>query len=162
MSEEHHQELGFLQILILILSVYILIALFIDTVYQLPPEVSHVLQISDFGICIIFLFDFCYRFYKAESKLKFMTWGWIDLISSIPNVDMFRGARIIRIIRIIRVLRVLRSAKIIVGYVLKNRRQGAISSVVIIAVILVLVSSVSILNVETDPNSNIKTAEDAI
>jgi voltage-gated potassium channel len=40
--------------------------------------------------------------------------------------------------------------------------QGAFASISTIAILLVIFSALAILQVETDPNSNIKTAEDAI
>src|SRR5204862_7045807 len=43
-----------------------------------------------------------------------------------------------------------------------NRVQGAFTSVSIIAVLLVIFSSIAILQVEYGPNSNIKTAGDAL
>jgi voltage-gated potassium channel len=46
--------------------------------------------------------------------------------------------------------------------VFKNKAQGAFTSVAILAVLLIIFCSIGILQVEKDPNSNIKTAEDAI
>jgi voltage-gated potassium channel len=34
--------------------------------------------------------DFVIRFRAAERKLLFLKWGWIDLIASIPNLDILR------------------------------------------------------------------------
>jgi voltage-gated potassium channel len=46
--------------------------------------------------------------------------------------------------------------------VFRNKAQGAFTSVSIIAILLVIFCAIGILQVEKDPNSNIKTAEDAI
>ena len=43
-----------------------------------------------------------------------------------------------------------------------NKAKGALASVFILAILLLLSSSIAILQVETDPRSNIKTAEDAL
>lgn len=92
-----------------------------------------------------------------------MKWGWIDLISSIPNIDILRYGRTFRLIRILRILRAFRSTKHIVNHVFKNRAKGVLTTVSILAVILIIFSSISILQFETlDETSNIKTAEDAI
>jgi voltage-gated potassium channel len=88
--------------------------------------------------------------------------GWIDLISSIPNVDILRAGRALRVIKIIRILRAFRSTKHIVTHIFKTRAQSAFTSVILLAVLLVIFSSISILQFETEPTSNIKTAEDAI
>jgi voltage-gated potassium channel len=161
-EEEKKDNLGFLNLLILLLSFYVLIALLVDTIFKLPPETSKLLNYIDNIICVIFLFDFFVRFRKAESKLAFMKWGWIDLIASIPTFDFMRAGRILRVIRIIRLIRAFRSTRHIIQHVFINKIQGTLTSVSIIAVLMLLFSSVAILQFETDPNSNIKTAEDAI
>ena len=161
-SEEKKESLGFLNLLILLLSFYVLIALLVDTIFHLPPEISKLLNYIDNIICVVFLFDFFVRFKKAESKLAFMKWGWIDLIASVPTFDFMRAGRLLRVIRLIRLIRAFRSTKHIVQHVFKNKIQGTLTSVAIIAVLMLLFSSVAILQFETAPDSNIKTAEDAI
>jgi voltage-gated potassium channel len=44
----------------------------------------------------------------------------------------------------------------------KNKAEGTFTSVGVIALLLVIFSALAILQVEDDPNSNIKTAEDAL
>ena len=155
-------NLGYLNILVLILSIYVLGALLIDSIFQLPPEVSKVLDITDNIICGVFFIDFCVRFYKSENKLKFMHWGWIDLISSIPALDILRAGRALRLIRLLRIIRAFKSIKNIVNHIFKNRANGAVTSVSIIGILLIIFSSIGILQVENAPESNIKTAEDAL
>jgi voltage-gated potassium channel len=156
------ERLSFLNIIILVLSIYVLVALMLDTFLKLPPEVSRILTLIDNIICGVFLFDFAQRFYKAESKLKFMKWGWIDLVSSIPTLDFMRAGRALRLIRLLRILRAFRSTKHLVQHIFKRRTQGALTTAAVIAILMVIFSSIAILQVETDANSNIKTAEDAI
>ena len=91
-----------------------------------------------------------------------MKWGWIDLIASIPTLDFMRAGRLLRLIRLIRIFRAFRSTKHIVQHVFKNKVKGTLTSVTIVAILMLLFSSIAILQFETDPNSNIKTAEDAI
>jgi voltage-gated potassium channel len=155
-------KLGFLNLLVLVLSIYVLGALLIDTFFKLSPEVSRVLNITDNLICIIFLLDFFVRLFQAENKLKFMRWGWIDLISSIPYINIARAGRAVRLIRLFRILRAFRSTKHIIQHIFRNKAQGTFTSVAIIAVLLIIFSSIAILQVEVSPNSNIKTAEDAL
>lgn len=91
-----------------------------------------------------------------------MRWGWIDLISCVPMIDYLRAGRLLRLIRLLRVIRAFRSTHRLIHHIFANRARGAFNSVVVLAVMLLLFSSIAILQVETDPNSNIKTAEDAI
>ena len=162
MVDDKKEKLGFLNILIVVLSIYVLIALLIDTFIKLPVEISKLLTTIDNGICVIFLIEFFIRFFRAKNKLTFMKWGWIDLISSIPSVDILRAGRLLRLIRLLRVLRAFRSTKVLVQHIFKSKIKGTMTAVAVITVLIVIFSSISILTVETAPECNIKTAEDAI
>lgn len=161
-NKEEVNSLNPLNIIVLVLSTYVLLALVIDTFFQLSVEISRVLDLIDNVICIFFLFEFCIRFYRAENKLKFMKWGWIDVISSIPTFDYLRAGRALRLIRLFRVLRAFRSTKHLVNHIYSNKRHGAFTTVSVIALLMVIFSAIAILQVEDDPSGNIKTAEDAI
>jgi voltage-gated potassium channel len=151
-----------LSLIILILSIYVLVTLVITSFFILPTEVSKILTQIDNFICVVFLFDFGYRLYIADNKLAFMKWGWIDLISSIPSFEVFRFGRVFRLIRLFRILRAFKSVKNITAHVYKNKSIGLLATVGLIAFLMVLFSSIAILQFENEPSSNIKTAEDAI
>lgn len=161
-SNNNKNELGFLNLLVIVLSLYVLIVLLLDTIFKLPPELSKLLYLIDNAICVFFLSEFCYRFYHTESKLKFMQWGWIDLVASIPTIHFLRAGRVFRLIRVFRIFRAFRSTHHLVHHIFKNRAQGTFTMVSISAILLVIFCSIAILQVEVDPNSNIKSAEDAL
>ncbi len=161
-SEKETQNLSFLNILIIFLSIYVLITLILDKFIIFPTEISRILSIIDNVICGVFLLDFTQRFFKAENKINFMKWGWIDLISSIPTFDVMRAGRAVRLIRLLRVLRAFRSIKHLIHHVFKRKSQGALTTAAVVAILMVIFSSIAILQVEDGPNSNIKTAEDAL
>ena len=156
------KELNLFNIIILVLSLYVLISLIVTTFFVLSDEVTVLLNYVDNVICIIFLVDFAIRFKKANNKLVFMKWGWIDLISSIPYIDFLRAGRVLRLIRLIRVFRAFKATKLIFEHINKNKKQSALTSVALISFLMVIFSSIAILQFEKDVNSNIKTAEDAI
>ncbi len=156
------KQIGLLDLVALVLSVYVLGALVISAFVQLDPELARLLELIDNGVCFFFLGDFFLRLWKADSKLEFLKWGWIDFLSSIPTLDMFRGGRLFRIVRLFRILRAFRSAKQIMTFAFQSRASGTFGSVAIVALLLVIFASIAILQVETDPNSNIKSAEDAL
>ncbi|MBF2710079.1 potassium channel family protein [Flavobacterium soyangense] len=155
-------KLGLLNIIVIVLSIYVLGALIIDTVFILPKETSVLLNYIDDTICAFFFFEFCVRFFNSENKLEFMKWGWIDLLSSLPMVGFLRAGRLLRLIRLLRIIRAFRSTKTLVNHIFANKAQGTFTSMAVISILLVIFSAIGILQVETDPNSNIKTAEDAI
>ncbi|HEY0750581.1 MAG TPA: ion transporter, partial [Chitinophagaceae bacterium] len=149
--------------LIVILSIYVISALLIDAFVRLPPEMSKLIHEIDYVICVIFFIDFLHRFFTAKSKLKYMKWGWIDLISSIPVLDVFLAGRMFRVIQLLRVLRAFRSIRIIFEYFFKNKIKGAFTSAAIVGILMVIFCAIGILGVERDaPGGNIKTAEDAL
>jgi voltage-gated potassium channel len=161
-EQAEHKKLSFLDLLIVILSFYVLATLLVDTFFKLPIQLSRLLSLVDNLICIVFLYDFTYHLIKAPSKLKYLKWGWIDLIASIPSFEFLRYGRLVRLLRLLRVLRAFRSVRYLVTHLYRNRTQATFATVAMIAFLMIIFGSISILNVENDPNSNIKTAEDAV
>lgn len=155
-------KFNFFDIIIIILSVYVLVALLISTVCHLSKSMMDLLDMIDNIICVIFLIDFIRSFYLAPNKLIFMRWGWIDLISSIPTFTYLRYGRLFKLIRLLRILRAFRSTKIIARYIFKSKIKGTMMSVFLITILMIIFSSIAILNVEKSPDSNIKTASDAL
>jgi voltage-gated potassium channel len=162
-SKGNQEKLNFFNLLIIIFSFYILISIIIDTFFILPVEIKKILNYIDNIICVVFLIDFIVRFKKAENKLSFMKFGWIDLISSIPSIDFIRAGRLFRLIRLIRVIRAFKSTHHLYKHIFKNKVEGTLTTISLLAVIILLFSTIAILQFESyDPNSNIKTAGDAI
>lgn len=155
-------KIDLIQIISLILSIYILGSLIIQTLFTLPPETTSLLDKIDFLICVFFLYDFFARFYKAKYKLQFLKWGWLDFVSSIPVLGVFQWARIARVVRIIRILRAFRSTKILLQYLFRNRSKGTLATAAMVSLLMVIFSSIAMLNFEKAPNSNIKNPEDAL
>ena len=154
--------LSLINLLVLVLSFYVLGILIVDALIDLPPEVHKLIVYTDYIACSVFFLDFLIRFFRAESKLAYMKWGWIDLLASIPANGVFRLGRIARVIKITRVIHAYRSISHIIENIFKNHMKGTFTFAVIVAFMLILFSSVLILEVETATNSNIKTAEDAL
>jgi voltage-gated potassium channel len=155
-------KIGLLNLSVIILSIYVLGALIADTFFKLPSETSKLLTYFDYIICAFFLIEFSYRFIQAENKLHFMKWGWIDLLSSVPMIDYLRAGRILRLIRLLRIIRAFRSTRQLINHVFANKAKGALTSVTIFAILLIIFSAIAILEFENEPGSNIKTAEDAV
>jgi hypothetical protein len=89
---------------ILLVSVLALTVLAADTVVDRKSEMGRILHYADTLLCVLFFGDFLVCFKKAENKGKYMlTWGWLDLISSIPAIDALRWGRAARVVRVLRV-----------------------------------------------------------
>ncbi|WP_375322763.1 potassium channel family protein [Aliivibrio logei] len=156
-------KIGPFQFFTLILSIYVLLALFVESAFTLSPDVIEILRMTDNFICFFFLADFFIRLKKADDKKAFMKWGWIDFLSSIPMLDIFRYGRIVRVVRVLRLLRAVRSTKVMLSYVFRNRTQGTFSLVSAVSIILVIFGSIAVLQLEQGvEGANIQNATDAL
>lgn len=159
-EREAAERLGFVEILTLILSVYVLIALLVQATVPLEPDTTKILDRIDFFVCIVFLTDFFTRLYRAPSKGEFLKWGWIDFVSSIPMLDIFRIGRIVRIVRLFRMLRAFRSTKNLITYFLRHRKVTSFGAVAAISLSVMVFAAIGVLNFEDLPDSNIRNAGD--
>lgn len=160
MKKESHPSYLFF---ILSLSVIAIVMMAIETILK-PDEITRqVLRIADDAVCVIFLADFSILFFRAKNKFKYLiNWGWLDLLSSIPVLNSMRWGRAVRIMRIFRVLRGVKSAKLIMQLIAEKRSQSIALAAGLMIILLIIVSSISVLQFEMDANSPIHTAEDAI
>lgn len=151
------------QLFMLVLCVVALLSVAAQNVFTLAPEISRVLDFADDAVCAIFLVDFALSIRRAKHRWKYLvTWGWLDLVSSIPTLDLARWGRLARVARISRVLRGVRATKLLTRVVLRRKRQNTVVAAALAALLLIFASSTAILRFETLPDSNIKTAEDAV
>lgn len=151
------------QIFVLVFSLFAIVALAARTVVAMDPEMAAILNYADDFACALFFGDFLLSLWRAPNRRRyFLTWGWLDLLSSIPTVDVARWGRVARIARLFRVLRGFRATRVLTALLLRHRAENAVFAAAIVALLLIVFSSIAVLHVETDPESNIKTAEDAL
>lgn len=150
------------QMVLLFLSVYVLGAILIESFLVTDKEIKQVLQYIDFIVCVIFLIDFVVNFTSAKSKLEYMKWGWLDLISSIPAIDPLRWGRISKIVRIVRYLRAIKSIKILLNSLHASKFETLSLCVFLVVFLTFTLSSAVILEFERDFDSPIATAEAAL
>lgn len=150
------------QMILLVLSVYVLGALFVQTFWTLAPEVVQLLDWADSAICIVFLGDFFHHLITAPDRKAYLKWGWIDLVSSIPTLDTLRWGRAVRVLRILRVLRAVRSVRTLLAIMFARRAAGLLLTTAMASFFLVVGSAVAILNLEEGPAVKVRTASDAL
>lgn len=151
------------QIFMLALCLYSLGVLAFQAANPIDPSTVAVLDYADFAVCLIFIADFVFSLIRAEDRLKyFITWGWLDLLSSIPAIDIARWGRAARILRIFRVLRGLRATQLAAGLLIKRRAENAALAACLIAIALITFCSIAILHFESGADANILTADDAV
>lgn len=148
---------------ILIVSLLGLLILAVEATTRLDPGAQKILNTADTVLCALFFVDFLATLLRAPDKRRyFLTWGWLDLISSIPAIEVFRIGRLARVLRILRVLRGVRSVRTIVVVVLKRRAQSALLAASIVALLMLVLGSIAALEFERTPESNIHGPQDAV
>lgn len=150
------------QLFMLVLCVYALGMLAFQATG--PSESTRaILGYADLAVCAVFLGDFVWSLWRAENRWRyFVTWGWIDLLSSIPAIDVARWGRAARILRILRLLRGLRATHVMVEMVMKQRAQNAILAAALAGLLLITFCSLAVLHFESGSGGNIQSAEDAV
>jgi len=145
--------------LIVALSIYVIVELYISSVITYPPTISTWTQRIDFVVCILFLYDFFSRLIKAKEKVLFLKYNWIDFISSIPAIGILRVGRIVRIIR---VLRIVRSGRVFYRILNKDNSLSTFGYIVILNIFFILLASISLYQLEHNINPDIKTFSDSV
>jgi voltage-gated potassium channel len=145
------------------LCLYALLALAADSFLGLDPDSRQILEWADHAVCILFFVDFVASLVRAENRWRYLiTWGWIDLLSSLPLVGALRVGRAARVFRILRVLRGVRATRLIASFILNRRAEGAFLAATLLSILLVVASSVAIVQLETGPGVNIRGPADAL
>ena len=151
------------ELFILLLSVLSIFNLLVFVIPKIDPVVEGVVAIVDGFISVIFLMDFLYRFFTAESKRDyfFRNWGWADLLTSVP-VQQLKIFRIFRIVRISRLLRTYGWRKM-VSEMRDNRAGSALYLTILMVIIVLEFGGMGIVFAEAHKfGSNIKTAGDGV
>jgi voltage-gated potassium channel len=160
---ESEKRIGPYQLFMLALCVYALAVLAVQALVPLEPETRRIFSHADFAVCILFFIDFMISLAQAHNRWRYLyTWGWVDLLSSIPVIHGLRWGRALRIFRIFRLLRGVRATKFIAIFIVNRRAEGAFLAVALLSLLLVVFGSIAVLHFETAVNSNIKSPEDAL
>jgi voltage-gated potassium channel len=144
-------------------------------ILPIPENVYQILWVYDNAICFVFLADFAYNMSMARPKREYFIHqrGWLDLLGSIPSLGifkltaLFRLARLSRLARIARLLQGNKKTELI-DDVLQNRGQYAVFITLLAGLLVLMVSSVLVLEFETittpiaGKTPNITTGGDAL
>lgn len=147
------------KLIVALLSLFSIALLSLTFFIEPDSELNRLIHYYDFGLCLVFLYDFFVQLYKRKKRWNyFFTYGWLDLLSSIPVIYEFRY---IRIFRVFRVLRIIKSLNILYKFIKTNKRASLYGLIVFSSTIILILSSTLVLYLEQDVG-NIKTAEDAL
>jgi voltage-gated potassium channel len=159
--EERNQPLLW-NLTVLVASLGTVIALGLSMSIRIPKDIEVILMWADNAICLVFLIDFLLMLHWANNKVRyFLTWGWIDLLSSIPLLPPLQFARLFRIVRILRLSRSVKSLTSLIQEMGRNRRLTATFTILLLTVATLTFSSIGILIAEKD-QGQINTAGKAL
>ena len=151
------------ELFMLVLCAWALIILAAGAFFRWSDSTGVILTYADTFVCGLFFMDFLVSLYRAPRKLRYLgTWGWIDLLSSIPAVDYLRWGRSARFLRILRVLRGVKSARVLAQFAAGRRAESALFASVLLSLLLVVCCSIAVLEFEVPAGGNIASAQDAM
>lgn len=151
------------QFFMLCLCLWALVILGSDSFLHLSDSTKTILLYADNILCLLFFLDFLFSFYQAPNKMRYMaTWGWIDLLSSIPTMGSLRIGRAARLMRILRVMRGVKSARALAHFLVAKRAQSAFLAAVLLSLLIIVLCSIAVLQFETFEDGNIRNAGDAM
>ena len=129
--------------------------------YGASEATTRILELADYTVSAVFLVKFALDLLQAPSKRRFMRWGWIDLIASIPVLPVLHGLRLFRIVRLFRQAKVLHSKSAVLQHLTARRAEATFSFIVLVMLVSMGAGSLLILNLESE-TGNITTPEEAI
>jgi voltage-gated potassium channel len=143
-----------------------LLALAVTAAYYLlplPATVRQVLFILNAITAFILLYDFFVQLYYAPQRLRYMvTFGWLDLLGSLPGIPWLRLARIPSLIASVRALFATNAREVRLA---ANKRlaESTLLAVVVVVLLVVTIGSILVVLVEAPaPDANILTGGDAV
>ena len=157
------QRFVFYHIIISLIGLFSVLLVGAEALIDPKSEMHHLFQSFDFAICILLLMDFVGALITAPNKWHyFKTWGWLDLISSIPAIPLFRCGRIVRLIRVIRIIRSVKATRLVASTFFAKKGENTLLGMVLVTLILIVTCSATVLHFERLGEGNILTADDAL
>jgi voltage-gated potassium channel len=145
-----------------LLSTYLLVLEF--TVDLTPSQIKWFGRI-DMTVALIFLTEFCIKFYIAKSKRKFFMTHWWELLAAIPvttpTTQSMRLIRFLRLIRLIRLIRVVEGVQEILDYLERFAKQTYLVYVLTVWSTIIFCSTLVFHAFEHSINSRVRNLFDS-
>ena len=121
---------GVLHIIILLLSLFLVISISIDTFKNIPFYTQTSYKKIQLWICLFFLFDFVLEFFLSKDKLRYLRTHFIFLLVAIPYQNIIEYYHIITspelsyFLRFVPLVRGGYALAIVVGWLSYNKASG--------------------------------------
>lgn len=159
---------GILHVIILMLSLFLVISISIDTFKGIPFYTQSVYMKVQLWICILFLFDFILELFLSADKGRYLSTHFIFLLVAIPyqNIIAYMGwtfsPEITYMIRFIPLVRGGYAMAIVVGWLTYNRASSLFISYLTMLLATVYFASLAFYVVEHKVNPLVVGYGDAI
>lgn len=159
---------GFLHVLILLLSLFLVVSISIDTFKGISFYTKSVYMEVQLWICILFLFDFILEFALSKDKMHYFATHFIFLLVAIPyqNIISYMGwtfsPETTYMLRFIPLVRGGYALAIVVGWLTYNRASGLFVSYLTMLLATVYFASLMFYVVENKVNPNVSNYGDSL
>ncbi|MCH5226504.1 MAG: two pore domain potassium channel family protein [Muribaculaceae bacterium] len=159
---------AFLHILILVLSVFLVVRISIDTFHNEAFYLEHRFLRFQFWICIVFLFDFFVEFFLADNKWHYIRSRFIFFLVSIPynSIISFYGwtfsPQVTYALHYIPLIRGGYAMSIVVSWFTYNRATGLFISYLATLIFTIYFASLAFYVFEHHVNPLVKNYQDAL
>ncbi|HMS01455.1 MAG TPA: potassium channel family protein [Gemmatimonadaceae bacterium] len=151
------------ELLVLGFSLLAVGLLIVQYLVPIGTETTRLVGWTDTALCALFFADFLWRFAHAPNRWRYMVrTGWLDLLSSIPAIELFRLARFARVLRILRIIRLLMLSHQLGRRLRARPRENALLTAAFACTVLVVTGAVAVLEFERVDGANIQRAGDAL
>ena len=159
---------GVLHVIILLLSLFLIVVISVDTFKNIPFMTQGSYLKIQFWICMFFIADFVLEFFLSKRKLYYLQTHFIFLIVSIPylNIISYYGIEfspeITYFLRFIPLARSGYALAIVVGWLSSNKASGLFVSYLAMLLATVYFSSLIFFVIEHKVNPQVTGYDDAL
>ncbi len=159
---------GVLHVIILLLSLFLIVVISIDTFKNIPFMTQGSYLKIQFWICMFFIADFVLEFFLSKRKLYYLQTHFIFLIVSIPYLNIINyygiefSPEITYFLRFIPLARSGYALAIVVGWLSSNKASGLFVSYLTMLLATVYFSSLIFFVIEHKVNPQVTGYDDAL
>lgn len=157
-----------LHVVVLVLSIFLVIAISLDTFHNVAFYREQRFMRVQFLICMVFLGDFVVEFFMSDRKRHYLTTHFVFLIVSIPynaivsHLNIVLPSELQYLMRFIPLVRGGYALAIVVGWFTSNRAAGMVITYVLTLFASVYFASMVFYVVEHNVNAQVVDYPDAL
>lgn len=159
---------GVLHVMILLLSLFLIVDISIDTFNNIPFISQTSYLKTQFWICMFFIADFILEFILSKQKLSYLRTRFIFLLVSIPYLNIINyyeitfTPEVTYFLRFIPLVRSGYALAIVVGWLTSNKASGLFVSYLTMLLATVYFSSLIFFILEQKVNPQVQGYDDAL